>query len=72
MLANFAMSEGGKLYGRVCQRWGIDPAAGMDDDVLAYNLRTALILRDVADEAEEAATPVLRPDGGIHYDGGIR
>ena len=70
MLANFAMSEDGKLYGRVCQRWGVDPAAGITDDVMAYNLRTALLMREAMDADEPKAE--LTPGGGIRYDGGIR
>ena len=70
MLANFAMSEDGKLYGRVCQRWGVDPAAGLTDDVMAYNLRTALLMREAMDVPDPE--PKHTPGGGIHYDGGIR
>ncbi len=66
-LAAFATSDQGKLYGRVCERWGIDPAAGMTDDVLAYNLRAALAVGELPDPE-----PQVTPDGGISYSGGIR
>jgi hypothetical protein len=47
MLATFADSNAGKLYGRSCERYGVDPAAFLDDDVLAANLRVALALGDM-------------------------
>jgi hypothetical protein len=47
MLATFASSNAGLLYGRSCERYGVDPAAFLDDDVLALNLRVALALGDV-------------------------
>jgi len=43
-LADFASSEGGKAFARVEQHWGRDPAAFLDDDVLAHNLRAAFII----------------------------
>jgi hypothetical protein len=42
-LARFAASPGGLNYARVCDAWRLDPGAGIEDDVLAYNLRAALI-----------------------------
>jgi hypothetical protein len=51
-LATFAQSAGGKLYRDVCERFGVDPAAGLDDDVLAYQFRVALA---VAHQEEPAA-----------------
>ena len=44
VLATFASSEAGKTYGRVCEMWGVDPAVGFEDDVLAANLRLALVV----------------------------
>jgi len=60
MLADFAASDHGKLYGRVCERYGIDPAAGITDDVLAYNLRAGLAL---------AGLEVPEPEPAKGYDG---
>ena len=71
MLANFATSEHGKLYGRVCERYGLDPAAHLDDDVMAYNLRVALLTAEADQRAAENAEPVELPGGGIRYDGGV-
>jgi hypothetical protein len=39
----FARSEGGAVYAAVCERYGLDPAAGFTDDLLAFNLRAALL-----------------------------
>lgn len=41
-LANFAESHGGKVYRDVCERFGVDPAQFLDDDVLAHQFRIAL------------------------------
>jgi hypothetical protein len=41
-LATFAESKGGKHYRDVCERFGVDPAAHVDDDVMAYQFRLAL------------------------------
>ena len=54
-LAVFASSEEGKLYGATCARWGIDPGAIFDDDVLAYNLRLGLIGAMHEDETTDEA-----------------
>lgn len=59
-VAAFASSPAGQLYARTCKWWGTDPAAGFGDDVLAYNLRAALMLGTVMDskpvnDAEAAA-----------------
>lgn len=45
-LASFAMSQTGLMYARICDRWGLDPGAPLEeiDDVLAFNLRGALAL----------------------------
>jgi hypothetical protein len=45
-VAAFASSDEGRLYATTCERWGIDPGAILDDDVLAYNLRLALVMAD--------------------------
>lgn len=44
------------MYAQVCDQWKVDPAAGMDDDVLAYNLRAVLafaLARDRSPEPDE-------------------
>jgi hypothetical protein len=43
-LAAFASSDAGKTFARVEQHFGRDPAASIEDDVLAYNLRAAFVL----------------------------
>lgn len=43
-LAAFALSDQGQMYGSVCEFWGTDPGAPLDDDVLAFNLRVALMI----------------------------
>lgn len=64
MLAAFASSEGGKAFARIEERWGRDPAASLEavDDVLAHNLRAALILTmaEEAPETDEHAAGVER------------
>jgi hypothetical protein len=52
-VAAFARSDQGRLYATVCDRWGIDPGARFSDDVVAFNLRAALM----------AAQPVEVPSG---------
>jgi hypothetical protein len=55
-LATFASSPIGAFYGRVCEHYGMDPGAPLmdEDDVLAFNLRAALLaLRPEAEEAGE-------------------
>ena len=41
-LAAFARSDNGRFYADVCERFGVDPGAAIDDDVLAFQLRAAL------------------------------
>lgn len=53
MLATFATSDAGKVYGRTCQRYGIDPGAALEDDVMAYNLNLALLLGDTDEDEPE-------------------
>jgi hypothetical protein len=43
-IAAFASSIEGKRYAAVCDRWGVDPAACISDDVAAYALRAALFV----------------------------
>lgn len=54
-LARFADSPGALSYANVCARWGVDPAAGLADDVLASDLRAALVLRMTWSEAAREA-----------------
>ena len=53
-LAAFASSDAGKAFARIEERWGRDPAASLEsiDDVLAHNLRAALIASLARDEPE--------------------
>lgn len=53
-LASFASSGAGKAFARIEQHWGRDPAAALEpvDDVLAHNLRAALLMTLAEDEAE--------------------
>ena len=58
-LASFASSDSGKSFARVERYWGRDPAAALEDDVLAHNLRVALLMtlsedEPVADPGEAA------------------
>lgn len=45
-IAAFAMSPQGDIYRSVCEHWGVDPGAPLEpvDDVLAFNLRAALLV----------------------------
>lgn len=54
-LASFASSGAGKAFARIEQHWGRDPAASLEvvDDVLAHNLRAALLLTLAEDETPE-------------------
>lgn len=53
-LAEWAVRPSALVYANVCTRWGIDPAASLDDPVLAVNLRTVLTIRQNEAEASEA------------------
>ena len=44
VLADFASSDAGKAFARVEQHFGRDPAAFLEDDVLAHNLRAAFVV----------------------------
>lgn len=61
-LASFASSDTGKTFARVEQYWGRDPAAALEplDDVLAHNLRAALMLTMARDVPGEPEDPVER------------
>ena len=53
VLADFASSDAGKTFARVEQHWGRDPAAFLEDEVLAHNLRAAFVITlHREDEAE--------------------
>lgn len=52
-LAHFAESKGGKHYRDVCERFGVDPAAHVDDDVMAYQFRLALAVAHPEPEPDE-------------------
>ena len=53
-LAAFASSNAGKAFARIEERWGRDPAGSLEvvDDVLAHNLRAALIVSMAEDKPE--------------------
>jgi N-acyl-D-aspartate/D-glutamate deacylase len=55
MLAAFASSNAGKAFARIEERWGRDPAAALEpiDDVLAHNLRAALLVTLAEDEPDD-------------------
>lgn len=52
VLAEFVSRPAGLTYGNVCDRWHVDPAGFIEDEVLAYNFRAALALR-ISDAAPE-------------------
>jgi hypothetical protein len=54
-VASFASSEQGKAFARIEQHFGRDPAASLEelDDVLAHNLRAALLITMAEDVPEE-------------------
>ena len=43
-LAAFVCSQEGQMYGAVCEFWGMDPGEPLDDEVMAFNLRAALMI----------------------------
>ena len=62
-LAAFASSDYGKTFARVEQHFGRDPAAFLEDDVLAHNLRAAFVVmlhRDEQEPAEDAVEHTRR------------
>jgi len=75
VLADFARSDVGRTYGRVCEMWGVDPAASLEevDDVLAANLRLALAFSmnqtepeqvDMVEKTRQAGADIRRRMGG--------
>ena len=76
VLASFASSDAGKTYGHICEMWGVDPAASLEevDDVLAANLRLALVVSmnettepqhtDLMDKTRQAGADIRRRMGG--------
>lgn len=65
-LAAFASSDAGKTFARIEQHFGRDPAASLDDDVLAHNLRAAFLITLAPDNAEAVGVddPVERARRG--------
>ena len=55
-MARFAKSRSGQLFRASCERFGVDPAAavGYEDDVVAANLRVALMAGAAEPEPEAA------------------
>jgi N-acyl-D-aspartate/D-glutamate deacylase len=53
-LAAFASSDAGKVFARIEERFGRDPAAFLEplDDVLAHNLRAAFVVTLTEDSEE--------------------
>ena len=43
-IARFAKSSSAPVYLSVCERFGLDPAADIEDDFLAHQLRVALLV----------------------------
>jgi len=60
VLASFASSDQGKAFARIEQHWGRDPAASLEevDDVLAHNLRAALLVTLAEGVPEPEVDPV--------------
>jgi hypothetical protein len=59
-------SSAGVTYGKVCQAWGVDPAAPFRDDVIAHNVRVGLLvaMAEALPEPEPEAEPETLPDIG--------
>ena len=57
-LAAFAASDAGQFHALVSQRYGVDPASGIGDGVIAANLRAALF---VTSKREGDAEPQTDP-----------
>lgn len=62
MLAAFATSQTGKMYGHVCERYGVDPGEILEDDVLAFNLRAAIALATLPEIEPEQSEGFTNPD----------
>lgn len=67
-LAAFVQSDRGRFYSAVCDKYGIDPAAGMRDDVVAFNLRAGLLLAGLRED-EERPVVMERGDHGTRVSG---
>jgi N-acyl-D-aspartate/D-glutamate deacylase len=63
MLAAFASSEEGKTFARIEQQYGRDPAAFLDDEVLAHNLRAAFLVTLSKDVPEDDPVEHTRQAG---------
>lgn len=76
-IAAFAESPSGILYARSCERYGVDPAAGLADEIEAANLRVALAIASVPESPPESAPDgsglpqegFLAPDAHLHLEG---
>jgi hypothetical protein len=55
-VAEFARSDTGQMYATTCERYGLDPAVGFADDVLAFNLRAALLVNAPREEEPDFET----------------
>ena len=65
-LADFAASDAGLLYARVCERWHTDPGAPFaEDEITAYNARVAFAHYLAHATGEDASQPSVEtyPDG---------
>jgi N-acyl-D-aspartate/D-glutamate deacylase len=51
-LAAYASSEQGQILGMIADRWGVDPAAGFTDPILATNFRLLLMRSQKSVEME--------------------
>ena len=62
-IAAFASSEAGKAFARIEQHFGRDPAASLEevDDVLAHNLRAALLFTLAEDSRNRSSIRERRP-----------
>lgn len=57
----FADSTTGILYRRSCERYGVDPARFIEDDVAAFNFRLALNIQALGEETATEDAPVVAP-----------
>lgn len=55
-LADFVTSPQGRFYGHVCKTFGVDPGAPFSDDVVAFQMRAALLAAEI-DEPEPEPEP---------------
>lgn len=52
-IAAFVQTPTARWYSATCREFGVDPAAFLDDGVLAFNLRAGLMWRSAEERAEE-------------------